>query len=460
MKKKILVGIMMMIICLSFSVTAFALTDGEWKFQLLDDEITITGYLGEGGDISVPETIYGCPVTKVEALIFDDIQNDIKTITYPSTVKKIERLGYDISDRTGPKVVILPEGVTQIAGGAFSRCVNLKSVQLPSTLERIGNDAFSGCKSLKQIKLPSNLIAIGNSCFSESGITSIDLSYINATLGDWLFAGCVNLTDVKLNTSMAETTKYMFASCESLKHIDLPSNIAIIKEGSFCDCVALESIILPTSLKEIRINSFCGCASLTEVVIPYGTTTIKNGGSFFKDAFESCANLQAIYIPDTVTEIGPNFIDENDNCIVYCSSGSRASEVCKKYEISYLTDSSVNSLITVYYNGTRVSFHEHGQNPELINSRTLVPLRAIFEAMDADVEWNQETKTVTATRDGVEISISIGANVMYKDGEEVAVDVPAQLINDRTMVPVRVIAEAFGADVEWNNNGRAVIINE
>ncbi len=63
----------------------------------------------------------------------------------------------------------------------------------------------------------------------------------------------------------------------------------------------------------------------------------------------------------------------------------------------YLTDSSVNSLITVLYNGKRISFHSYEQNPEIIDNRTLVPLRAIFEAFGADVQWNQNGRTVLIT---------------------------------------------------------------
>jgi len=58
------------------------------------------------------------------------------------------------------------------------------------------------------------------------------------------------------------------------------------------------------------------------------------------------------------------------------------------------------------------------------------------------------------------VKIQIGANEMYKNGKTIPVDVPAMLLNNRTMVPVRVIAEAFEADVQWNGNGKTVLITE
>ena len=220
--------------------------------------------------------------------------------------------------------------------------------------------------------------------------------------------------------------------------------------------LSLKEIILPTSLKKIDAIAF-NETGLKEVVIPYGVKTL---GMNFSGPFANCPDLKALYIPDTVTEMNFNMIDGSNNCIIYCSGNSPVAEFCKKYKISYLTDNSVNSGITVLYNGTRISFHAYGQNPELLESRTLVPLRSIFEAMGAEVEWDGATSTAIAKRNGVEVKIQIGANQMYKNGQAIAVDVPAQLLNDRTMVPVRVIAETFGASVDWNGSGRTVLINE
>lgn len=80
--------------------------------------------------------------------------------------------------------------------------------------------------------------------------------------------------------------------------------------------------------------------------------------------------------------------------------------------------------------------------------------------MGAKVEWDQETQTATATRKGTTVTVTIGQNEIYKNGNAIALDVPAMLIGGRTMVPARVVAEAFGANVEWNNNGRVVLITE
>lgn len=283
-------------------------------------------------------------------------------------------------------------------------------------------------------------------------LTEVDVPYIE-NIGSRMFSSCENLEKATLASGYTKIPDDTFRWCSNLKEVVIPQSVTEIGGEAFKDCKALKQVILPVGLKKIGNDAFQGCNNLTEVVIPYGTESI---GWAFRD----CENLKSIYIPDTVTSISPSILDGSGNCIVYCSAGSKAEEVCKKNEISYITDNSVNSVITVLYNGTRISFHSYGQNPELLNSRTLVPLRSIFEAMGAEVKWDNATSTAIAKRDGVEIKIQIGANEMYKDGKAIAVDVPAQLMNSRTMVPVRVIAEAFGADIQWNGNGRVVLITE
>ena len=113
--------------------------------------------------------------------------------------------------------------------------------------------------------------------------------------------------------------------------------------------------------------------------------------------------------------------------------------------------------IGVTLNGVPIEFD---QSPITENDRTLVPMRAIFEAMGAKVDWNEEEQTVTATKDNNNISIKIGDTSMIKNGVETALDVSAKVIEERTFVPVRAIAEAFETTVNWNDTARMVEISE
>lgn len=96
--------------------------------------------------------------------------------------------------------------------------------------------------------------------------------------------------------------------------------------------------------------------------------------------------------------------------------------------------------------------------PLIMNDRTVVPLRAIFEALGADIEWNQQEKSVTATREGQHIYLKVNAFTASINGSETNLDQPPVIVNDRVLVPVRFVAESLGAEVDWNQHERQVII--
>ena len=98
------------------------------------------------------------------------------------------------------------------------------------------------------------------------------------------------------------------------------------------------------------------------------------------------------------------------------------------------------------------------QAPVIQDNRTLVPMRAIFEALGAEVEWDDATRSITATRDNKTIEMTIGQTEMTVDGEAVTLEVAPTILNNTTLVPVRAVAESFDAQVGWNEANRRVII--
>lgn len=111
--------------------------------------------------------------------------------------------------------------------------------------------------------------------------------------------------------------------------------------------------------------------------------------------------------------------------------------------------------IDVVLNGQELYFDVP---PLIINDSTMVPVRAIFEALGADVNWNNETRTVTSVRDGVTVTLTIDQSVMYVNGTPKQLEAPACIIDERTLVPLRAVSEAYGADVVWDGNTRTVYI--
>ncbi|ETT79661.1 hypothetical protein C173_00842 [Paenibacillus sp. FSL R7-277] len=98
------------------------------------------------------------------------------------------------------------------------------------------------------------------------------------------------------------------------------------------------------------------------------------------------------------------------------------------------------------------------QPPVMVNGRTMVPLRAIFEAFNADIKWNQKTQTVTASQNDTTIVLKIGSKIATINNKAVSLDVPGQNLKGRTMVPTRFVSEALGREVGWNPAAQIVTI--
>lgn len=102
--------------------------------------------------------------------------------------------------------------------------------------------------------------------------------------------------------------------------------------------------------------------------------------------------------------------------------------------------------------------------PIIENNRTLVPMRKIFEELGCDVEWLAESKTVIATKNSRIIALQIGKNKIIstdvETGESVVteIDISPIIYNNRTLVPVRVISECLGYNVEWKSDEKTVLI--
>jgi hypothetical protein len=112
-------------------------------------------------------------------------------------------------------------------------------------------------------------------------------------------------------------------------------------------------------------------------------------------------------------------------------------------------------LVTVLLDGQPQSFE---QSAVFKDGSTLVPLRGIFEKLGAKVDWDNDTRTVTATKGDIAIKLKVGANFAYVNGRSVTLAAKAEIINGSTMVPLRFVSEALGAEVKWDNDTTTAII--
>lgn len=111
--------------------------------------------------------------------------------------------------------------------------------------------------------------------------------------------------------------------------------------------------------------------------------------------------------------------------------------------------------ITVILNGKQLEFDVE---PMLVNSRTMVPMRVIFEALGAEVDWDGTNQTAIGVTKNTTIKITIGKDYLLKNDNIVVLDSPAVVISGRTLVPVRAIAESLDCKVEWYGETQVVEI--
>ncbi len=245
----------------------------------LDDanRATITSYKGNVSALSIPKTLDGYTVVKIDSYVF---QNN----------KQL-------------RVVVVPDSVTEIGYQAFYNCTNLSQVTLSKNMKTMGTRAFGNCTSLTAIEIPKSLTDSGGP-----------------------FEDCSNLRNVTFEKGVTEITNQLFWHCNGIEEVTIPDTVTVIEDSAFYNCSKLSRVGIPNSVTEIESWAFQNCAKLTEVNIPDSVTEIgyqafynctnlsqvtlsKNMKTMGTRAFGNCTSLTAIEIPKSLTDSGGPFED-------------------------------------------------------------------------------------------------------------------------------------------------------
>lgn len=163
---------------------------------------------------------------------------------------------------------------------------------------------------------------------------------------------------------------------------------------------------------------------------------------------------------------------ENPKRKGYIFAGWYTDEDCTK---EYSFNEPVKASVTLYakWNEAKITmrigskeaevFGEKKTNdvaPIIVNDRTMLPARFVAENLGAEVEWDDNNRQVIITRDDIKIVLTIDSAAAVVNGEEKELDSPAFIENDRTYTPVRFIAENLGAEVEWDEGESLVTITK
>ncbi|MDR0919069.1 MAG: leucine-rich repeat protein [Oscillospiraceae bacterium] len=188
-----------------------------FEYEIKDDKVTITEYIGDDESVIIPDKIEGLAVTTIGKEAF-----------------------YECDSLTS---IEIPDSVTEIGGGAFASCDSLTSIKIPDSVTKIGEYAFFRCYNLTSATIPDSVTIIGKVAFSE----------------------CESLTSVKIPPGITVIENGVFSRCYNLTSIEIPNSVTEIGVLAFSRCYDLTSVTIPYSVTKIEEDAFLSCDNLTEI---------------------------------------------------------------------------------------------------------------------------------------------------------------------------------------------------
>ena len=479
-------------------------TYGDYIYTVSDGKATIAGYTGLGGVVVLPSMLGGYPVTTIGADAFNNAQGHLLTsVTIPNSVTSIGTSAFH--DCNGLTSVTIPNSVTSIGNQAYYACGRLTSVTIGNSVTSIGAMAFYFCSSLTSVTIPS-------------GVTSI---------GEYAFGNCPTLTILAVdpgNPSYSSSadgvlfnkTATWLIQCPGGKQgaYVIPNSVTAIGIQAFWVCSKLTSVTIPNSVTSIGGSAFGMCSALTAAYF------LGNAPTMYGGVFESCApGFVVRYVSGTtgwtnpwygypasassgaaytltpsagtggtITPNTPQTVVQGGSMsfVITPTTGYRIADIsvdgASQGNVSSYTFTNVTSNHTIkavfekeqeqtvmVLQVGNAAFTVSGvaktldSPPVIKNGRTLVPIRAIIEALGGTVGWDGTARKATVTLGSAAVELWIGKSAAKVNGASTLIDpananVVPEIINGRTMLPVRFVSENLGCSVGWADATKTITI--
>ena len=275
----------------------------DFTYTTNNGAITITKYIGLGGDVTIPGTIEGLPVSVIGDSAFLNYTN-LTSITIGASI-------------------------TNIGNSAFGFCTSLMTITVATS-----NSAYSSIDGVLLNKSQTTLILcpegktgtytspdsvtnIMDWAFSFcSALTSITISDSVTSIGYGAFSYCTSLSDVTIGNSVASIGIKAFMWCTSLTNVMIGKNVTSIGHSAFWYCESLTNVTIPDSVTSINGLTFSHCEQLVTVSIGNSVTNIGNS------AFASCTRLMEVYFQDNAPSIGAGVFTFTTKATVYYLPGT------------------------------------------------------------------------------------------------------------------------------------------
>ncbi len=322
-----------------------------------------------------------------------------------------------------PKDYTVKDGITKIAGGAFSHNENIESITLPEGVTTICEEAFFDTKNLNKINFPDSLETIGAQAFCGSGIQ-----------------------EVKCGKNLREIDTWAFSDCNNLERVEFPDGFSRLRYGAFHRCQNLKTLLFPDTIWKIAWTSFWECDNLKEIFY-FGTTSMWKKflkiNEFDSTNADSPIAKATVYFTYEVPDFTPTYVPTRINEVKITGKGTayarfiledKNGDVARLKTVYYSIDGAPKKSARTDINGcVRIPVENIEESGIFEIKVTGADIQAVIGNLKVTVEdlkftSTYEAKVVTGARVGV--SAGVGGGVSEIEVEASAAEAGAGLSSD------------------------------